>query len=82
MNVPSKQYKCKWEEPKDYMGMDLKIKPGRVSLSMETFMDRKMQEPGLVGSYYRGEVLNLHYTHKSIARDYSSSIESDELYRR
>ena len=61
--------------------MDLIIKPGKISLSMETFMDRKIQELGLIDSY-RGDAWNPHYTHKRIARDDSSSIEPDELYRR
>ena len=81
MNSLSKRYKYKWEEPKDYLKMDLKIKSGRIFLSMETFVDRKIQELGLIDSY-RGEVWNPHYTHKRVARDDSSSIEPDELYRR
>ena len=61
--------------------MGLLIKPGKISLSMETFMDTKIQELGLIDSY-RGEVFNPHYTHKRISRDDLSSIEPDELYRR
>ena len=76
-----RQYKCKWEAPDDYLGMDFRIKPGSISLSIGTFMDRKIQELALVDSY-RGDVYNAHYTHKRISRDDSSSIEPHELYRR
>ena len=81
MKELSKRYKCKWEAPDDYLGMDLRIKPGNISLSMGTFMDRKIQELALVDSY-RGDVYNPHYTHKRTSRNDSSSTEPHELYRR
>ena len=54
MDALSKHYKCKWEEPKDYLGMDLNTKPGKISFSIETFMDGKIHELQLVDSD-RGE---------------------------
>ena len=79
MDALSKRYKCKWEEPKDYLGMDLVIKPGKVPVSMETFMDRKVQELGLIDSY-RGEVMGPHFTHKCIARDDDTLLLSPTNY--
>ena len=66
--------KCRKIGPRHQTGNDL-------SLSMDTFMDRKVQELGLIDSY-RGEVMNPHYTHERIARDDAPSSEPDELYRR
>ena len=61
--------------------MDLNIRLGEISISMKTFMDRKIQELQLVDSY-RGNVFNPHYTHQRITRTDSSPKEPYELYRR
>jgi hypothetical protein len=74
-----KYFQCKFQTPKDFLGLDLTItKPGEITLSMETFTS-KMRDVLEIHDTYHGEILTPGRTDKKINK--TEDIQENEKYR-
>jgi hypothetical protein len=74
-----KYFKCKFIQPQDFLGLDLKItRPGLISLSMHTFTSKMIDALQIVDNH-PGDVLTPGRTDKKIIR--GENVEPNDKYR-
>jgi hypothetical protein len=74
-----KHFKCKFVQPRDFLGLDLKLpKPGEITLSMHTFTS-KMVTALSITDHYPGDIFTPGRTDKKIVR--GEQPENNEQYR-